>query len=113
VVADLAELDLARLGVAQPFDVVVCAGNVMPYLAPGTEVEVLRGFAAHLVPDGVALVGFGTTRGYDLADFDRHVTNAGLNLEQRFATWDLRPWIGHGDFAVSVLRLPVRGPDAP
>jgi hypothetical protein len=31
-------------------------------------------------------------------------------LEQRFATWDLRPWSDEADFAVSLLRPdPVNG----
>jgi 2-polyprenyl-3-methyl-5-hydroxy-6-metoxy-1,4-benzoquinol methylase len=107
LVADLAELDLAAAGVHEPFDAVVVAGNVMTFLAPGTETAVLRRIAAHLAPDGFALVGFGTDRGYALADFDTHLAAAGLVLEQRFATWDVRPWREDADFAVSVLRLPA------
>ncbi|MCP2092295.1 MULTISPECIES: bifunctional 2-polyprenyl-6-hydroxyphenol methylase/3-demethylubiquinol 3-O-methyltransferase UbiG [Actinosynnema] len=104
--ADLADLDLAGQGVTEPFDAIVCAGNVMTFLAPGSEVDVLRGFAEHLVPDGFAVVGFGTDRGYPLADFDEHCAAAGLVLEQRFATWDLRPWDESAGFAVTVLRKP-------
>ena len=37
-------------------------------------------------------------------EFDAHVAAAGLRVEQRFATWDLRPWAEDSDFAVSVLR---------
>ncbi len=107
LVADLATLDLPAQGIADRFDACVCAGNVMPYVAPGTETDVLRRIAAHLVPDGFAVVGFGTGRGYDLADFDRHLAAAGFALEHRFATWDLRPWRAGGDFAVSVLRRPT------
>lgn len=107
LVADLAELDLPAAGVADPFDAVVCAGNVLAFVAPGTETDVLRGMAAHLVPGGFAVVGFGTTRGYSLADFDSHLAAAGFELEQRFSTWDVRPWREDADFAVSVLRLPA------
>ncbi|MEV4296059.1 class I SAM-dependent methyltransferase [Microbispora rosea] len=42
VVGDLAELDLAAQGVATPFDPLVCAGNVMKFLALSTRREVLR-----------------------------------------------------------------------
>jgi SAM-dependent methyltransferase len=107
IVADLAELDLPAAGVAEPFDAVVCAGNVLAFVAPGTETDVLRGMAAHLAPGGFAVVGFGTTRGYSLADFDSHLAAAGFELEQRFSTWDVRPWRDGADFAVSVLRLPA------
>ena len=36
LVGDLAELDLTAAGHPEPFDVVVCAGNVMTFLAPST-----------------------------------------------------------------------------
>lgn len=107
LVGDLAELDLAAMGHPDPFDAAVVAGNVMPYVAVGTERAVLAHIAAHLHDDGVAVVGFGTNRGYPLEDFDADLAAAGFRLEHRFATWDLRPWQPDADFAVSVLR---RGP---
>jgi SAM-dependent methyltransferase len=104
LVADLAELDLADMGIPAPFDAAVCAGNVMPYLAPGTEGVVLARIAAHLRVDGLLVVGFGLDRGYAIADFDIHAAAAGLEREHRFATWDLRPWHDDASFAVTVLR---------
>jgi SAM-dependent methyltransferase len=106
LVADLSELDLEALGHSEPFDAVVVAGNVMPFLAPGTEPAVLRRLAAHVRGDAVVVVGFGLDRGYSLSDFDAHAAAAGLVLEHRFATWDLRPWHNDAPFAVTVLRLP-------
>jgi SAM-dependent methyltransferase len=107
VVADLSELDLVAEGIAELFDAAVVAGNVLAFVAPGTEADVLRRIAAHLVPDGFALVGFGTDRGYSLEAFDTDLTAAGFAVEHRFATWDLRPWQDDAPFAVSVLRAPV------
>jgi SAM-dependent methyltransferase len=106
LVCDLADLDLGSVGEPEPFDAAVVAGNVMPYLAPGTEQAVLTRLAAHLRDDAPVVVGFGTDRGYSLADFDAHAAGAGLRLEHRFATWDLRPWRDDAPFAVSVLRQP-------
>ncbi|KQX62041.1 bifunctional 2-polyprenyl-6-hydroxyphenol methylase/3-demethylubiquinol 3-O-methyltransferase UbiG [Angustibacter sp. Root456] len=107
LVADLSELDLAAAGESAPFDAVVCAGNVMPYLAPGSGGAVLRRLAEHLRADGVAVIGFGLDRGYSLADFDADTEGSGLLLEHRFATWDLRPFADDSSFAVSVLRRPA------
>jgi len=107
LVADLAELDLPALGEVEPFDAAVLAGNVLAFVAVGTEPEVLRRIAGHLRPDGVVAVGFGTERGYPLTAFDADAVAAGLRLEHRFATWDLRPWRDDADFAVSVLRRPA------
>jgi 2-polyprenyl-3-methyl-5-hydroxy-6-metoxy-1,4-benzoquinol methylase len=104
LVGDLAELDLPARGVTEPFDVIVCAGNVMVFLAPGTEVQVLRRLSAHLVDDGRIVVGFHTNRELALTDFDAAVIEAGLHLDLRLATWDLRPWHDGADFAVSILR---------
>jgi SAM-dependent methyltransferase len=104
VVADLLTLDLPE---RRPgFDAVVCAGNVLPYLAPSTEPQVLRRLFDHVHPDAVAVFGFGLDRGYALDDFDADAEAAGWELEHRFATWDLRPWHAGADFAVSVLRRP-------
>ncbi|WP_026875036.1 class I SAM-dependent methyltransferase [Jiangella gansuensis] len=99
VVADLAELDLG-----EQFDAALLAGNVMVFLAPGTETEVLRRVSGHVRPDGPILVGFHVNRHLSLADFDRYVDDAGLRVEHRFATWDLRAWHDDADFAVTVLR---------
>jgi SAM-dependent methyltransferase len=106
LVGDLAELDLAAAGETEPFDAAVVAGNVMPFVAPGTEPVVLARIAAHLRGDGLLVVGFGLDRGYALAEFDAHAAAAGLVLEHRFATWDLRPWQPDAPFAVTVLRRP-------
>jgi 2-polyprenyl-3-methyl-5-hydroxy-6-metoxy-1,4-benzoquinol methylase len=104
VVADLAELELSAHGDPEPFDAAVMAGNVMLFVAEDTEEQVLRRVAAHLRPDGFAVIGFASGRGYELSDFDRHAAGAGLLPEQRFATWDLRPWRSDSPFSVSVLR---------
>ncbi len=106
LVADLADLDLAALGEPEPFDAAVLAGNVLAFVAAGSEPDVLRSIAAHLRPDGILITGLGTDRGYLLADLDAHCMAAGLVLEHRFATWDLRPWHDNADFAVTVSRKP-------
>ncbi|ATO13542.1 SAM-dependent methyltransferase [Micromonospora sp. WMMA2032] len=107
LVADLAELDLPGQGEPEPFDAAVVAGNVMTFVAPGTEPAVLARIAAHVRPDGVVVVGFGTDRGYPVADLDADAVAAGLRLEHRFATWDLRPWRDDAEFAVTMLRRPA------
>lgn len=104
VMCDLSELRLSNVG-GTPFNGVVAAGNVIPYLAEGTVVAVLTNLRESLVPGGFIVTGFGTDRGYDLDQFDLDANRAGLFVESRFATWDLRPWTPDSDFAVSVLRV--------
>ncbi|NDK30870.1 class I SAM-dependent methyltransferase [Nesterenkonia haasae] len=103
-VADLAELELQTLGTTESFDAVLLAGNVMVFLAPGTEIQVLRQMKACVNPDGFIIVGFHTNRHLSLAEFDQYVAVSGLSLEHRFATWDLKACHDDADFAVSVLR---------
>ena len=96
---DLAEVDLGRT-----FDVVVMAGNVMIFLAPGAEGRVVANLARHLGPGGAMVAGFSLEPGrLDLAAYDAHAAAAGLELDQRWATWDRQPFEG-GAYAVSVHR---------
>jgi len=103
LVGDLAELDLPAVGQPEPFDLVVCAGNVMTFLAPGTEVEVLRRMGAHTRDEGRVVVGFGAGRGYAFEAFFADVDVAGLRLDAVFSTWDLRPFGPRAEFLVAVL----------
>jgi SAM-dependent methyltransferase len=104
LVADLAELDLAVEGETEPFDAAVLSGNVMVFVAPGTEGDVLARVAAHVRADGFVIVGFHVDRALALDAFDRCAVDAGMEVEHRFATWDLRAWREAADFAVTVLR---------
>lgn len=97
-VADLATLDLGSR-----FDAIVMAGNVMVFVAEGTEGQVLQRLAEHLRPAGKLLIGFRLDRGYGLQELDRDAQAAGLRLTQRFATWDLEPFGDEADFAVSLF----------
>jgi 2-polyprenyl-3-methyl-5-hydroxy-6-metoxy-1,4-benzoquinol methylase len=103
LVGDLAELDLPARGITEPFDVVVCAGNVLTFLAPGTEVEVLRRMGAHLAAGGRVVTGFGAGRGYAFDAFFADAASAGLRVDVALSTWDLRPFDAGSDFLVAVL----------
>ncbi|MEV5650959.1 class I SAM-dependent methyltransferase [Nocardia sp. NPDC052254] len=103
MVGDLAELDLPGRGIAADFDIIVCAGNVMTFLAPSTRAAVLAGFTRHLAPAGRAVVGFGADRGYEFPQFLADAEKAGLVLDLRLSTWDLRPFTDDSDFLVAVF----------
>jgi SAM-dependent methyltransferase len=104
IVGDLAELDLPALGIPEPFDAIVCAGNVMTFLAPGTRREVLRRLRAHLAAGGRAVIGFGAGRGYPFEEFLDDARAAGWAVDVLLSTWDLRPYAPDSDFLVAVLR---------
>lgn len=96
------EADLAGLDLGEQFDVVVLAGNVIPYVTPADRAAAVAGAARHLVTSGHLIAGFSLQRDWPtLADYDAWCTVAGLALVDRFATWDGEPYNG-GTYAVSV-----------
>lgn len=106
LVGDLATLDLAASGSTEQFDAAVVAGNVMNFVARGSETDVLRGLRRHVRADGPIVIGFGLDRGYMIAQFDADIISADLRVDQRFATWDLRPFTSESEFNVTILRVP-------
>lgn len=103
LVGDLSEFDLPAIGIDEPFDAIVCAGNVMAFVAPSTRRLVLERMAAHLAGDGRLVVGFGSGRGYDFGDFFGDVEAAGLRVDVRASTWDLRRFVDDSEFLVALL----------
>jgi SAM-dependent methyltransferase len=98
------DADLSSLtdSVTTEFDLAVMAGNVMIFLAPGTEARALTEVARSVRRGGLVVAGFSLRRDrLQLDDYDRHAQAAGLSLLQRWATWDRAPFAG-GDYAVSV-----------
>ncbi len=99
VEADISGLDLDRV-----FDVVVMAGNVPLFTPPGTQASLVSGCARHLRPGGALVAGFQLDGRYSVVEYDRHCQDAGLELVERWATWDRLPFPGPGTYAVSVHR---------
>ena len=116
---------------AEPFDLVVAAGNVVPLLAPGTEAAVVTGLARCLARGGLLVAGFGLDAAhlplaeapFGLVDYDAWCADAGLVLQARYATWDGADFdtVGaqhagaqHAGYAVSIhrLRLPAPPPSS-
>jgi SAM-dependent methyltransferase len=106
---DLLELTAEKLrgvGVPDSFDVIILAGNVMVYLAPGTERAVLDNLARLLRPAGRIVAGFATDRAYSLSCFCADAEANGLAVEHRCETWHLDRATDDADWAVVVLRGP-------
>lgn len=104
LVDDLATLDLPARGIATGFDVIVCAGNVMTFLAPSTRGAVLTRLRAHLRDGGRIVVGFGTRRGYETREFLTDVRGAGLAPDVLLSSWSLHAFTPDADFLVAILR---------
>lgn len=87
--ADLATVDLGRT-----FDVVVMAGNIPLFCAPGTQAAIVANLARHLRAGGRLICGFSIEDGpdaYRASDFRRDAETAGLSLESLHSAWDASP----------------------
>lgn len=94
--------DLASLVLGRRFDVVVMAGNVPLFTPFGTEAALVAGVARHVAEDGALVAGFSTDQRYRTGDYDNHCRAAGLELVERFSSWDRDPWTEDSLYAVSV-----------
>jgi SAM-dependent methyltransferase len=103
--------DLATLELADTFDLIVAAGNVVPLLAPGTLSAAIANLARHLAPDGLLVTGFGLDAAHlptscpvtSLAEYDDACAAGKLSLGSRYATWGGDPFRGEsGGYVVSV-----------
>src|SRR5690606_5472748 len=87
--------DLADLGRPDRFDVVVLAGNVVPYIAADRRERAVAACVAHLAPGGRLVAGFRLRPGWPTPDdYDRWCAAAGAVAEGRFATWERDPYTG-------------------
>lgn len=103
--------DISTIDLERTFDAIVMAGNVMIFVARGTEGAVLCNMARHLSPGGVLIAGFQLSMAYlGLDDYDRLAEEAGLTLTERYSTWDRQPWRWESMYAVSVHRLSTASP---
>jgi SAM-dependent methyltransferase len=106
VQGDLADPDLVAERLAgRRFDAVLLAGNVLIFVASGTEGPVLANVSRLLVDGGRAIAGYSLhPGGFGVADHDALAAASGLELEDRWSTWDRQPFGTDSTYAVSVHR---------
>ena len=85
-----------------PFAAAVLAGNVMIFLARGTEGAVLANLATRLAPGGLVVAGFQLSGRLTVARYDAHAAAAGLEPVARWSTWDQAPFDEASDYVVAV-----------
>lgn len=89
------------------YDVVVCVGNVLVFVAEGTERAVLARMGSLLAPGGRILAGFHLEGGpearadYPVERFLEDVAQSGLRVDQRYGSYELHP--PSDEYAVWVL----------
>ena len=104
-VADLADFELRETnGELMSFDIIVSAGNVQTFLADWERLPALLNVAKHMRPDSRFVTGFQLARGYSNAQFTADAETAGLEVIQRFSTWQFEPFVEDGEFMLAILR---------
>jgi SAM-dependent methyltransferase len=97
------QADLAEFETAERFDIVVLAGNVVPYIAADRRPAAVLRCAAALAPGGRLIAGFALRSGWpDAADYDGWCDAAGLVSESRYGTWEGAP--PRADYLLAVHR---------
>ncbi|WP_334121593.1 class I SAM-dependent methyltransferase [Glutamicibacter sp.] len=102
IVGNLASFSLeATSSGPHEFDLIVSAGNVLTFLSLSERLPALKNLHDLLAQDGRMIVGFGASRGYGFDVFENDAAQAGLEIQQRFSSWDLR--LPSEDFLVAIL----------
>jgi SAM-dependent methyltransferase len=98
-----AQADLAEFETMERFDVVLLAGNVIPYVAADRRAAAVLRCAAVLAPGGRLIAGFALRSGWpDATDYDGWCAAAGLVSESRYGTWEGAP--PRADYLLAVHR---------
>lgn len=98
---------LAHHAGAAAYDLVVCVGNVLVFLAEGTERRVLAHLASMLAPGGRILAGYHlaggpeSRRDYPVGEFTADLASVGLVVQARFGSYELHP--PNQEYAVLVI----------
>src|SRR5580692_530703 len=99
------DLTHPALDLGRTFDLVVMAGNVLIFVPTGTEGQVIANAARWLAPGGRLVAGYSLRPGgLDPIRHDALAAAAGLELEDRWSTWDRRPYTPGDAYAVAVHR---------
>jgi len=94
--------DLATLALDRRFDVVLMAGNILPFAEPASRAAIVATCAGNLAPDGLVVVGAGLQPGWPtVAELDGWAAAGGLALRSRHGGWDGAPFSGAG-YALSL-----------
>ena len=89
LVGDLSTVDVTTRGGL--FDVIVMAGNILNFCAPGTQTTIVHNMVKHLVDGGLLMCGWSQELrddAYLWVDFVRDSRGAGANVAETWTNWD-------------------------
>lgn len=101
--------DITSIRFDRPFDTIVLAGDVLPFVEPSRRHLVVPNLAQALVEGGHLICGSSFAPPYDLRGYDDWCHHAGLELIERYGTWERDPYHDDRNYAVSVHRARSTG----
>jgi hypothetical protein len=90
LVGNLVKLDDV-IDAGDRYDVIVMAGNILNFCAPGTQTAIVRNMVHHLRDGGLLVCGWSQELRDDAYHWDafvRDARDAGANLAERWTNWD-------------------------
>jgi SAM-dependent methyltransferase len=101
------EGDISVIQLGRTFDIVLMAGNVINFVVPETRRRALENLTSHLRPAGGHLIaGYSVVAGgCSPASFAAWAEAAGLEMVERWSTWDQDPFVEPPEYALTVHRL--------
>jgi len=105
--------DLTTVEFAGTFDTIVLAGDVMLYVEPSRRHLVVPNLVRALEPGGCLICGSSFAPPFTLVGYDDWCHFAGLELTERYGSWERDPYRDEVNYAVSVHRAaePEAGAD--
>ena len=89
LVGDLSTIDVTTRGGL--VDVIVMAGNILNFCAPGTQTTIVHNMVKHLADGGLLVCGWSQEPrddAYLWSDFVRDARDAGANVAETWTNWD-------------------------
>jgi SAM-dependent methyltransferase len=100
------EGDISSIHVGRTFDIVLMAGNVINFVIPELRQQALENLVHHLQPAGLVINGHSIRPdGCPPAMFAIWAEAAGLELLERWSTWDMDAFADDSDYVLTVHRL--------
>jgi 2-polyprenyl-3-methyl-5-hydroxy-6-metoxy-1,4-benzoquinol methylase len=97
--------DVTLVQLAERFDAVLMAGNVINFVAPDRRQLAVANMASHVRPSGLFIDGHSVkATEAQPADYGEWAAASGLELAGRWSTWQHDPFDASSGFAVSVFR---------
>ena len=90
LVGDLAKLDDV-IDADDGYDVIVMAGNILNFCAPGSQTTIVHNLVRHLAAGGLLVCGWSQELrddAYRWTDFVRDAREVGANLAETWTNWD-------------------------